>query len=431
MKRIIQEGKEILSTGFIQKLRKDFLTLLKNLKRVKNYSQALELQVAVNKWRTMYEKYLADLRQDLEGQERIFRHKGQDGSADWAKHLASKGMKKLWELNHALSDSLVWRMDAYHTKDQRFYQYEKDVKKWEGRARRASREAWKALDEIEKWSKRGGLFGGEEITLTRYEKKNVAMEGFKVQLYGFDGSPGMADEMGSMQRGLAFYRKRAARVFPWLLKHALPIQVRFADAPGGAGIWTAASYANDHIEMHPMGLTEKGVKRFAHVFAHEMGHHIWRTYLSTDMQDAWRKFIRGDYDRIDLDDLKRKIGSGTVVGYAEKIERSDPVLSVQLMTLFDDPRMKDYDLWDAESIDRYIDKTGDTELMITAKPVTGYGAKNPEEAFCEAIGLLVGYGPRAVLPEVRHFVQALVPGIKLESEDHEGMRSLLERLERR
>jgi hypothetical protein len=51
MKRLIQERVDILSPEFIKRLRRDFLTLLKNLKRVKDYGQAIEPSKAIAKWK--------------------------------------------------------------------------------------------------------------------------------------------------------------------------------------------------------------------------------------------------------------------------------------------------------------------------------------------------------------------------------------------
>ena len=51
-------------------------------------------------------------------------------------------------------------------------------------------------------------------------------------------------------------------------------------------------------------------------------------------------------------------------------------------------------------------------LHVPVFPVTGYGATNPEEAFCDALGLYVAYGPGAVLEPVREILFRLAPQVR-------------------
>jgi hypothetical protein len=51
-------------------------------------------------------------------------------------------------------------------------------------------------------------------------------------------------------------------------------------------------------------------------------------------------------------------------------------------------------------------------LHVPTFPVTGYGATNPEEAFCDAVGLYVAYGPGAVLEPVREILFRLAPQVR-------------------
>lgn len=45
-------------------------------------------------------------------------------------------------------------------------------------------------------------------------------------------------------------------------------------------------------------------------------------------------------------------------------------------------------------------------------PVTGYAATNPEEAWCDAFGNLIAYGPRMLLEPVRELIYRLFPAIR-------------------
>jgi hypothetical protein len=51
-------------------------------------------------------------------------------------------------------------------------------------------------------------------------------------------------------------------------------------------------------------------------------------------------------------------------------------------------------------------------LHVPVFPVTTYGATNPEEAFCDAVGLYVAYGPGAVLEPVREILFRLAPRVR-------------------
>ena len=73
--------------------------------------------------------------------------------------------------------------------------------------------------------------------------------------------------------------------------------------------------------------------------------------------------------------------------------------------------------WRKEDFQEALD-SGVTTLSVPKTPITGYAGKNPEEAFCEAVGLLVAYGPRAVHEKIRHYLEIVIPGkVKLAREN--------------
>ena len=53
-----------------------------------------------------------------------------------------------------------------------------------------------------------------------------------------------------------------------------------------------------------------------------------------------------------------------------------------------------------------------TRREVPRLPVTSYGATNAEEAWCDAVGNMVAYGPQAVLEPVRELVYALLPSFR-------------------
>ena len=53
-----------------------------------------------------------------------------------------------------------------------------------------------------------------------------------------------------------------------------------------------------------------------------------------------------------------------------------------------------------------------TRREVPRLPVTRYGATNAEEAWCDAVGNMVAYGPQTVLEPVRELVYALLPSFR-------------------
>jgi hypothetical protein len=148
--------------------------------------------------------------------------------------------------------------------------------------------------------------------------------------------------------------------------------------------------------------------KVAKVLAHEMGHHLYQNVLSQQMMDDWKQLVTGEQVDLDLRDvlkMRKRDHDGDLeneLAFEKRMRRENPVMALQIATLMDDPRYKDLDLWSLKSIEDYINRGG-------------YAAKNPEEAFCEAIGLLVGFGPRALLPVYRAALKTLFPKLRVES----------------
>jgi hypothetical protein len=132
--------------------------------------------------------------------------------------------------------------------------------------------------------------------------------------------------------------------------------------------------------------------------------------LSKGAQVFWNTAIRQDYGPLDLRELLAKWppsiqwAHSFYTGMAEK----DPVLALQVDVL---SREKAGDLgWeDRDRFQRALDN-GEVTVQVPKHPITGYAGKNPEESFCEAVGLIVAYGPRAVHPQVRDWMETIIPG---------------------
>lgn len=136
----------------------------------------------------------------------------------------------------------------------------------------------------------------------------------------------------------------------------------------------------------------------------------------------------------DFDYNWRKAQSSVTVGrILPMIRESNPFLAIQIEVASSvyDP---DYTKKSEATAWRYMDPgkyTGDprplfwytrTEIEalrdkqekrnVPLFPVTGYAATNPEEAWCDAFGNLIAYGPRMLLEPVRELIYRLFPAIR-------------------
>jgi len=152
----------------------------------------------------------------------------------------------------------------------------------------------------------------------------------------------------------------------------------------------------------------------ARSLAHEMGHHAYRVLLNSEGRKFWSEAVHGGNTTLDLREVLKKMNpEESFSDFDKRIQKEDPILSLQLDTLLYDPTYRDLDLLGSQSIRDYLGKGEDPIVRVPLKPITGYAAKNEDEAFAETVGMLVGYGSKAVLPEVIHRLRLLVPGMKV------------------
>ena len=290
-----------------------------------------------------------------------------------------------------------------------FEDFKRKLPKWERRVKKTARDAWKVLWEFADWweQRQGKTF---EVNVPTDEK--VRIEGFPVNLRGMDGlsdyqKKKLPEYIDILKAGLKHYRSRASQVLPLLLKRGIPIEADFRCTIGEGG-----EYRNKNLMVCPSAF--ENPKRMAHIMAHEMGHHLWRTYLSGADQEAWYRFISGNLGKLDLmdaADTAEKYGDRSLFNN-KGLKKKDPILYLQLMGLYDNPYTKKVmqnilnpDQLREAVLDGRLPKT----VNVQSKPISGYAASNPEEAFCEAVGLLVAYGPAAVFGEVRSMLGQILP----------------------
>ena len=121
---------------------------------------------------------------------------------------------------------------------------------------------------------------------------------------------------------------------------------------------------------------------------------------------------------------------GTVSDAIERMKEDDPTLYLQVMIASSvyDPEYtskSDSTPWrwmDTSKGEKAVYNLSWAEVAAAAAkqekrevprlPVSVYGAANAEEAWCDAVGLMVAYGPQAVLEPVRELVYGLLPSFR-------------------
>ena len=394
-----------LDLAWVEGLRKDFLTLLKNLPRVKDYKTAHQLRDAVKIYRENFNELFFEhfLNHDLKY--------GEGVSESDARYIDQKIRGYAWSFAVELSVPIGFA-DEYYSEEARFRSFEKEFPAWKARVQRKAQVFWKEMKEVIEYFEQ---VHKKPLTVKVPTVEKTVLEGFQLIMRGFEeGDEHHEAALGMLKAGLSAYRQRAAAVAPILLKKQLPVECEFKATLDKGGEYHHAGY----ISLYMSSVTSKGPKWVTHVMAHEMGHHLFRTVLSKETQTFWHQTIKGDFGDLDLKELLDKWpGDAWAFNMIEKIGDSDPILALQVDAVSHDNAYGD--LQTKEDFQKLYD-SGTRTVRVPKHPVTGYGNKNPEEAFCEAIGLLVAYGPRAVHERVRWWLDIALPGqIRVASEQYD------------
>jgi hypothetical protein len=420
-----------LTQETVARLRKDFLALMDRSTRVTSFVEARKLSEKCRAWEDVYENILNQIRSDIQQRKRS------EGDPEQAAYYLNH-QKDLWLLDYELRNNFGASIpSAEKLKEDRDYfnkwqEYRKtgitlseeeqfnqwmgkgDIRKWDSRVRAKARDAWKWLQQFAQWTDSYGG-GGKPVVIQVPSKENVVLEGFHVQVLGWENKDFQKEGMEIFKAGLSFYRKRAAAVYPWILKNQIPLVADFSDMSGSGD--AAATYKGSHINVSFWIIHENNPNKFAHAMAHEMGHHAWKVQLSSEGQQFWRMAVHGSTVPLDLREVLKKMQQGeSLWGFEKRIQREDPILSLQLETLIYTPIYRDLDLISIQSIREYIEAGKNPIFRVPIEPISGYAGKNEGEAFAEVVGHLVGYGPRTVLPEVIKRFRLLVPEVRIASE---------------
>jgi hypothetical protein len=394
--RYVEAATKTLDLSWVESLRKDFLALMKNLPRVKDYDTAHQLRAAFTTYRERFEEmfFMRFLHRDLKENYEKYGISKSDSEWLWRKLGEEVGP---WAAELRLP--IDFATDYWNTAS-RYAQFEHDWPKWEARVRRRSQVAWKAIREAIEWIERNG----KKVDVTMPDVDQANIEGFRVQIRGYNPAESYGVKgVEIFKQGLRIYRHNAAARFPLLLKKQCPIILECDSSIDKAGEYNYQGL----IIFHAWGVSSETPARAAHILAHEMGHHLFRTYLSGDARTFWEQTIQGDYGDIDLKELlDRWPGDAWAFDMPSKM-KDDPLLALQVAA-YSGKRENESRQSKADFQELY--DQGIHTLRVPKTPITGYAGKNAEEAFCEAVGLLVAYGPRAVHERIRWWLDTVLSG---------------------
>jgi hypothetical protein len=386
-----------IDVSWVENLRKDFLTLMKNLPRVTNYQTGAKLRDGFKFFSKNFKKWVFD--------EFLNPRKEENNST-------FEGIRKsAWDFYIEMSMPLGYPDDGYNTEEMLFARYEGEKRTWEQRIRAKAQKFWKDLKDTLAYVK------DQKAEVVVPDIDRLVIEGFQAEVRGFDPTADWQQQsLAKIKEALRQYRRKASARLPWLIQKQLPLVLNFQSKLNEGGL-----YQNDHITIAMGALAGEPPEWGVHILAHEMGHHLYR-HLSGAAQKFWESAILQDYGPIDLREL---LGAWPdswtwASDFVDKMALRDPVLALQVDVISrGENGSKTYDK--REDFQLALDG-GKTKLDAPKHPITGYAGKNPEESFCEAIGRLVGYGPATVLPQVRQWLDIVIPGeIKTASVIHFSM----------
>jgi hypothetical protein len=400
-------GVQLLDEGMVESLRKDFLTLMKNLPRVKDYTDADKLREGIARYNNKFHEFFFE---DFVNRSLRYDQDLPLSESD-RKYIENKFRKVAWDFYIEFRLPLN-RPNEYYSAESRFLQYEEAKDAWSARVKKRAQIFWKEVREVLDWYNRRFETKGIPVKVRDFDQ--VQMEGIPVVIMGFDQSQ-ESDRVAltKFKEAIKVYKRKAQAVLPWLLKMQLPIHLRF----DSINIDDGGRYEGDHIEVSATSnITNAGTGWLTQVLAHEMGHHLYKS-LDTATQKFWHETIWGDFGPIDIQEVLDVWPESLTYPdqFVEYLSKKDPVLALQIEVAdFGESQGGRGGIKKREDLVKMLER-GD-KLIVPKNPVTGYGGKNPEEAFCETIGLLVAYGPRAVLPQIKRWLEVAVPEVRLASE---------------
>ncbi len=374
-----------IDVDWVEKLRKDFLILMKNIPRVTDYATGAKLREGFKFFHANFKLWVFD---------EFLNPRKEEGNATF------EGIRKsAWDFYIELSMPLGYPDDGYNTEASLFARYEQEKRTWEPRLRGKAQKFWKDLKDTLSYVK------DQKAEVVVPDVDRLVIEGFQAEIRGFDPTSDWQQEsLAKIKEALRQYRRKATQRLPWLVQKQLPLVLNFQSKLDEGG-----RYHGNYITVAMGALAGQPPEWGVHILAHEMGHHLYKS-LSGAAKKFWDTAILQDYGPLDLKEILDIWPEGWTWAsdFVDKMSLRDPVLALQVDVLsISSNSSKAYEK--REDFQQALEG-GKTTLAVPQHPITGYAGKNSEESFCEAVGRLVGYGPATVLPDVRHWMDIVIPG---------------------
>lgn len=384
----------------IKSLRKDFLDLTRAVSKAQDFKEAERLMEALVIWRENFDHFTELLLKELDA-------KGLQGHA-------SRIREDSWDLsitmgNPPLDRSKITSPHYSWGPDTVFQDFQNKMPSWFRKVRRHARDLWKRMETA--------VSRGIEIQVQLEEDYQMEMEGFQVMVQELDLSEKakitqkiLKERMGVLAPGLRAYKKRALQIFPVLVQKQVPIIIRMDGGLNELAVYKGSGTRRIEIMANKL---DKDVKRFVHVMAHEMAHHIYQTQLSEQQTDFWYRIVKAHKTVINVDEVLSIWPVGmSRFDFDDLLMEENPELYIQLQSIFTDPHYQGQNPLYREEFVEFKESWGNDLLVNTGLP-TGYSSKNSQEAFCEVIGTLVAYGPKALPDAGVQWIKKILPQIKI------------------
>lgn len=405
-----------LTPAWIEGLRQEVLRILRTVESASTYAEATSIRQYLAAWVPAFEDrmmHLADAAQRVLAPGDRFDAEPVRAVRTLARDLAHRLLYEFDErpLGHHLApdDFERWTFATWlRTRDA-------SVR----RLRELAQRLWRALREAHD----AAAHRGATLTLTAEEPRPYRLAGFDVALVGDAQVPGAGDFVRRFERILRVLRERLDRVMPGAAALFCPIVLVWG-AGYDARLMGQYFPASEVIEMYSEGLEGVRDDGVVAAVAHEGGHHLWRRVLDSAARAEWAAFVEQSLVTLDLATLRAAwetaqamVGEPlSLLEVAQVLRAHDPRLALQvesLLNLPDAPWRPDVTLAELDAA------ASRTSPKVLRDPITAYARKNAQDAFCEALALLIGYGGHTLPGDVRQWLRVVVPALRTErANDH-------------
>ena len=396
-----KENKDI-----IDKFRSDYLTLLRNCDRVKNYQELESLQKALRLYKSsleatfsFYGQYKSTI--DMGRMPIASALKNTGLSTEQSKSIAMYWRDELWAFLSALGTPYRWSKDERRSDEKMALEdFESTKKAWKASVDRYARKFWKRV-------KSGfDLLDQKHLDIQVPKETSINVKGHPVVLIGYQEQK-QKKYFEKMKLGLETALDLSRKKFPALFPKNLIVVFDFI-GDSFESFYHKNSLLGDGHSLFT--LTYLAHDQALKTILHEAAHHYYQTILSKQAKDYWGEiFLANQNNTMDLKKLvsiweKHPDSSIYRLQSHEIIEKFDRQLAIQLNSLVElnALRKKAPPFESLDDVQKLI-KDGKT-VQVPKMLASWYSGKNSEEMFTETVAYYLTEGNKAV-PE--YLIKAL------------------------